>query len=163
MNTLREETGTRSGVEIERATWRDLSAVLALEKSCFGRDAWPWIDILAALTFPEIVRLKAVSRDRLVGFVIGDRRRREGLGWIASIGVHPDFRRLGIGSRLLTACERDLAMPRIRLTLRDSNRPARSLYQQCDYVEIDVWRRYYADGEDGIVMEKTMSSEDISG
>lgn len=130
---------------------------MALEKICFSRDAWPWIDCLAALTFPEIVRLKAVFEDRLIGFVIGDRRRREGLGWIATIGVHPDFRRQGIGRRLLSTCERKLAMSRLRLTLRDSNRIAKSLYEHCDYIEVEVWQRYYADGEDGIVMEKTIS------
>jgi len=146
----------RSGVLIERATWRDLSTLLSLEKDCFGRDAWPWIDCLAALTFPEIVRLKAVCEDRTIGFVIGDRRRRESLGWIASIGIHPDFRRQGIGRRLLLACEEQLAMPRLRLTLRDSNRNAKSLYQNCGYVEVDVWSQYYADGENGIVMEKTI-------
>jgi len=145
-------------VIIERANWRDLSALISLDKVCFTRDAWPWIDCLAALTFPEIVRLKAVFEDRLIGIVIGDRRRREGLGWIASIGVHPNFQRQGIGRRLLLACEQQLAMPRLRLTLRDSNRIAKSLYQNCGYVEVDVWSRYYADGENGIVMEKTIGT-----
>ena len=144
----------RSGVIIETSTWRDLSVFISLEKTCFGRDAWPWIDCLAALTFPEIVRLKAVFEDRMIGFVIGDRRRREGLGWIASIGVHPDFRRQGIGRTLLLTCERKLSLPRLRLTLRDSNQVAKSLYQNCGYVEVDVWKQYYSDGENGIVMEK---------
>jgi ribosomal protein S18 acetylase RimI-like enzyme len=147
-------------VLIERATWRDLSNLISLEKACFGRDAWPWIDCLAALTFPEIVRLKAVFEDRPIGFVIGDRRRRENLGWIASIGVHPVFQRQGIGRRLLLACEQQLAMPRLRLTLRDSNQIAKSLYQNCGYVEVDVWSRYYVDGENGIVMEKTIGISD---
>jgi ribosomal protein S18 acetylase RimI-like enzyme len=145
-------------VLIKQATWRDLSTLISLEKACFGRDAWPWIDCLAALTFPEIVRLKAVFEDRPIGFVIGDRRRRENLGWIASIGVHPDFQRQGIGQRLLLVCEQQLAMPRLRLTLRDSNRIAKSLYQNCGYVEVDVWLRYYADGENGIVMEKAIGT-----
>ncbi len=143
---------------IERANWRDLSALISLDKVCFARDVWPWIDCLAALTFPEIVRLKAVFEDRLIGIVIGDRRRRESLGWIASIGVHPNFQRQGIGLRLLLACEQQLAMPRLRLTLRSSNQAAKNLYQHCGYVEVDVWSRYYADGENGIVMEKTISA-----
>ena len=150
----------RSGVIIETAIWRDLSVLISLEKTCFGRDAWPWIDCLAALTFPEIVRLKAVFEGRTIGFVIGDRRRREDLGWIASIGVHPDFRRQGIGRTLLLTCERQLALPRLRLTLRDSNRVARSLYQHCGYVKVDVWTQYYSDGEHGIVMEKTVGEHE---
>ena len=127
---------------------------MALEKACFGRDAWPWIDVLAALIFANTVRLKAVVKGQAVGFVIGDRRHRQGVGWIASLGVHPDFRRQGIGRQLLEACERELAMPRIRLTLRRSNTSARRLYEEAGFVEIDVWSRYYLDGEDGVVMEK---------
>jgi ribosomal protein S18 acetylase RimI-like enzyme len=128
--------------------------VRELEKLCFGRDAWPWIDTLAALTFPQTVRLKAVADERVVGFIIGDRRRLKRTGWIASIGVHPDYRRRGIGRNLLEVCEDLLAMPRIRLSLRPSNEAALHLYQQTGYVRIDTWTRYYRNGEDAIVMEK---------
>ncbi len=150
-------TDGEPSVEILTASWRDLGDVLALEKVCFEKDPWPWIDVLAALTFPETVRLKAVADGRTVGFVVGDRRRREGTGWIASIGVHPDFRRHGIGRRLLDACEQELGLPRLRLTLRASNQGARRLYDLAGYAAVDVWRKYYYDGEDGVVMEKKVA------
>ncbi|NIS83116.1 MAG: GNAT family N-acetyltransferase [Anaerolineales bacterium] len=143
-------------VAIEQATWRDLFGVVALEKLCFGREAWPWIDYLAALTLPETVPLKAVLDGQLVGFVAGDRRRKKNLGWIATLGVHPDFQRRGIGSMLLKVCENELAMPRIRLTLRRSNQAAMRLYERSGYLEVDVWSRYYSNGEDGVVMEKVI-------
>jgi ribosomal-protein-alanine N-acetyltransferase len=141
---------------IQPASWRDFRQVLELERACFGTDAWPWIDILAALTFPETVPLKAVEDGRLVGFVIGDRKRRESLGWIASIGVHPESRRRGVARRLLEACEASLGTPRVRLTLRASNTPAHTLYQSSGYVDAARWRSYYRDGEDAIVMEKAL-------
>lgn len=128
--------------------------MVALEKVCFGRDAWPWIDTLAALTFPGAVRLKAVVDDRDVGFIFGDRRRGKSLGWIASIGVHPDYRGRGIARGLLVACEKELGMPKVRLTLRHTNKAALCLYQQAGYVKIDIWKRYYRREEDAIVMEK---------
>jgi ribosomal protein S18 acetylase RimI-like enzyme len=43
---------------------------------------------------------------------------------------------------------------RVRLTLRESNEGAHRLYLQEGYTQIDVWNRYYRDGESGIVMEK---------
>jgi ribosomal-protein-alanine N-acetyltransferase len=141
---------------IQPASWRDFRQVLQLERACFGTDAWPWIDILAALTFPEAVPLKAVEDGRIVGFVIGDRRRREGMGWIASIGVHPEWRRRGVARLLLNACEASLEMPRVRLTLRVSNLPALHLYQSSGYIDADRWRNYYRDGEDAILMEKDL-------
>lgn len=139
---------------MHQATWRDFRRILNLERICFQRDSWPWIDVLAALTFPQTVRIKAELEDRVIGFVIGDRRRRQGTGWIASIGVHPDYREKGIGKILLAACEDELATSRIRLVLRPSNIAAKNLYLHAGYKEADLWRRYYANGEDGLIMEK---------
>jgi ribosomal-protein-alanine N-acetyltransferase len=127
-----------------------------LEKLCFGVEAWPWIDIFAALVFPETVRLVIEIGEELLGFVIGDRRRSQDLGWIASIAVHPDFRRKGYGTRLLHACERELDTARVRLSLRLSNQAALQLYKQQGYVQVDLWPKYYRNGEDAIVMEKEL-------
>ncbi len=154
---------------IVAATWRDFRDLMALERACFERDPWPWMDVLAALTFPETVRLKALAGNgggpraesglgsngsAMVGFVIGDRRRSQGVGWVASIGVHPACQGRGVGARLLRACEAELETPTVRLTLRPSNLPARRLYDTAGYLEVDRLRSYYSDGEDGIVMEK---------
>jgi len=148
--------------KIAPASWRDFREILALERACFPRDPWPWIDVLAALTFPETVRLKAVIHGgsahagRAVGFVIGDRRRLQKLGWVASIGVHPEYQRRGLGAMLLAACERALGTPRVRLTLRPSNQGARRLYEIAGYVEVGVLQGYYHDGEDGLMMERVV-------
>ncbi len=147
-----------SKAKILPATWRDLRAVVALEKVCFGRDSWPWPEVLAALTFPGTVRLKAEIDGRLVGFVIGDRRGRRDLAWVASIGVHPDYRRHGLGRRLLAACERKLGSHRVRLSLRKTNEAALELYLQAGYSRVDIWPKYYRDGEDAIVMERIVTS-----
>lgn len=144
----------RNKVTITQATWRDFNAFLSLEKRCFGEDAWSWLDVMAALNYPDTVRLKAIYGSATAGFIVGDRRRHNIVGWIATLAVEPQFRRLGIGSRLLEACEQELAMPQVRLTLRVSNEGARKLYEASGYKKIDVWHRYYASGEDGLVMEK---------
>jgi ribosomal-protein-alanine N-acetyltransferase len=132
----------------------DFFKLKRLEKLCFGSDAWPWIDVFAALVFPETVRLVIEMGDELVGFVVGDRRRSRNLGWIASIAVHPNYRRKGFGTRLLRACERELDTARVRLSLRRSNEAALQLYKCEGYMQIDLWPKYYHNGEDAIVMEK---------
>ncbi|TFH36588.1 MAG: GNAT family N-acetyltransferase [Anaerolineales bacterium] len=148
---------TKRVVEVRTAELRDFFKLQSLEKSCFQADAWPWIDILAALTFPDTVRLVAECEDGLVGFVIGDRRQRRDMGWIASIAVHPEHRRQGFGAELLAGCERALRTSRVRLSLRPSNTGALELYRKLGYVEVDRWRRYYRDGEDALVMEKQLT------
>jgi ribosomal-protein-alanine N-acetyltransferase len=140
-------------IEILPAGLGDLSAVQALERAVFDRDAWGFIDIFFALISP-VVRLKAVADGRLVGFAMGDPRRREGFAWIATIGVHPAYQRRGIGARLLAAVEAQLTTPRLKLTVRQSNLGAIALYRKFGYEAVTVWDRYYAGGEAGIVMEK---------
>ena len=138
------------------ASWHDLRPIVALEKICFGRDSWPWMEILAALSLPGTIRLKAERNMEIIGFAIGDRRGRKDLGWVASIGVHPTYRRQGVGRRLLAACEQELGTPRVRLSLRRSNEHALALYHQVGYAQVGVWPDYYRDGEDALVMERVL-------
>ncbi|MEK7311220.1 MAG: GNAT family N-acetyltransferase [Chloroflexota bacterium] len=155
MTTADEQSAiSHSSFVIERAVLRDLSAAHALEHACFGRDGWGYFDLFGALIFPGTIRLKAVVDDRLVGFAVGDSRPFDREAWIATIGVHPDYQRRGIGEALLVACEARLREPVIKLTVRASNRAAIALYRKFGYERAGVWHRYYSGGEDGIVMEK---------
>ncbi len=142
------------GVEILPATWRDLNELRAVERDCFDRDTWSLIDLIGVLTLPGTSRLKAVIGGHMVGFAAGDIRKDEATGWISTIGVIGDYRRLGIGSLLLKASEADMAMPRVCLCVRKSNRPAIEMYTRHGYHSFDRWERYYEDGEDALVMEK---------
>jgi len=144
-----------SAAVIEPATWRDLSAFRHLEKLCFPKDVWPLLDMVGVLTFPGVVRLKALFSGQMVGFIAADVRRHEDLAWISTLGVLPEFRRQGLGSRLLFACEEHLPVSRVRLSVRASNEPAIQMYTRCGYRDHGVWKRYYSDGEDALVLEKT--------
>ncbi len=143
-------------MEIINANIFDLTALRRLEKICFDKDAWPLIDLMAVLTFPEVIRLKAVENEQMVGFVGGDPRPREGWGWIATIGVDPSYRRRGIGLALLHACEARLGVSNARLTVRVSNTDAIAMYHKDGYKTIDFWKGYYNDGEDAQLMEKSL-------
>ena len=141
-------------MEILPANLRDLGALRHIEKACFPKDAWPLLDLLAVLTWPDVVRLKAVEAEQMVGFIAGDPRPAEQMAWIATVGVLPEFQRGGIGRALLRECEKRLIQPRIRLCVRVSNEAAIHLYQQEGYLAMDTWREYYNDKESALVMEK---------
>ncbi|HEY60111.1 MAG TPA: GNAT family N-acetyltransferase [Anaerolineae bacterium] len=147
-----------SSFTIQLATWRDLRALQRLERDCFNQDAWPLLELLAVLTFPNTVRLKAVTDDRMVGFIAGNQRRSDSTGWIITLGVLHDHRRRGIASALLKECQRQLGLLRIRLTVRRSNQAAIALYRNCGYHQVEVWRKYYYGGEDALVLEKHLTS-----
>jgi ribosomal protein S18 acetylase RimI-like enzyme len=115
---------------------------------------------LAALSLPGTVRLKAEKGGRLIGLAVGERWTGRSTSWIASLAVHPEWQRRGIGRRLLEICEQTLDSDRIRLTVRVSNRAAIELYLSSRYAPAEIWRQYYADGEDAQVMEKDRRSHD---
>ena len=117
-------------------------------------DAWPLLDMLAVLTLPNTVRLKGVRDGRVIAFIAAELRRLKNEAWIATLCVHPELQRNGIGTALLEACHARLDIPRIRLTVRASNQAAMHLYQNFGYSQVDTWKRYYKGGEDAAVMEK---------
>lgn len=76
---------------------------------------------------------------------------------ILNLAVHPDYRRLGIGSRLLefalkmgNAAEVEFAV----LEVRPSNKAAIRLYNRYGFVQVGIRRGYYSESnEDAIIME----------
>jgi ribosomal protein S18 acetylase RimI-like enzyme len=145
-------------VAIEIASIRDLGALRHVEQVCFPKDAWPLMDLIGVLTFPGVIRFKAVNGKQMVGFIAGDVRRMEGVAWIATVAVLPEYRSRGIGSALLKACEEKITVNRVRLCVRMSNDVAIRLYDQLGYVKVGEWTRYYQDGESALVMEKKLPS-----
>ncbi|MFZ2098164.1 MAG: GNAT family N-acetyltransferase [Anaerolineales bacterium] len=156
MNTT-QPVQSEPSAEIEPASLRDLGALRHIEQVCFPKDAWPLMDLIGVLTFPGVVRLKAVNGKQMVGFIAGDIRRMEGVAWIATVAVLPEYRGRGIGSNLLTACEAQITVSRVRLCVRLSNEVAIRLYEKFGYTKVGEWTRYYQDGESALVMEKHLS------
>jgi ribosomal-protein-alanine N-acetyltransferase len=142
---------------IQKVNWRNLFALYNLEKLCFKDDAWPLIELIGLLTFPGVVRYQAVVAGEMVGFVAGDARRSENTGWILTLGVHPQWRRKGIAKDLMEICEKEMGMSRVKLTVRRGNQSALNLYLKLGYKQVDIWSHYYHSGEDGLVLEKTLT------
>jgi [ribosomal protein S18]-alanine N-acetyltransferase len=151
-------------VTIERMTHDDVAAVMAVDQLCFPS---PWSEnayrsemgnvsahyIVARL--PERgFGAAAEGQGRLVGFagawIVMDEAH------VTTIGVHPEYRRHGIGERLFAALleeARERGVRRATLEVRESNRGAQALYARFGFIPIARRRRYYSDtDEDAIVM-----------
>jgi ribosomal protein S18 acetylase RimI-like enzyme len=141
-------------VDIFPAGISDLGSLRHMERVCFLRDAWPLLDLIAVLTWPDVVRLKAVIEGRMVGFIASDPRPSQGLAWIATLAVLPSHRNQGIARKLIEECEKRISMPVIRLCVRRENVAAIKLYESSGFRYCDIWTKYYSNGGDALVMEK---------
>ena len=141
-------------VVVEPMTLDDVAAVHEIERLSFSTP-WPAHAFEQELRGNRLARyIVARAGDRVVGFA--------GLwlmvdeGHVTTFGVHPDWRRQGIGRQLLiNLAELSSAIGARRMTLevRVSNEAAQALYRGFGFEIAGRRARYYTDdGEDALVM-----------
>lgn len=148
---------TYVNVRVRRANDNDLDAIYEVETLSF-KNPYPRTLLEFYLNLHNDLFLVAEVNNRVVGYIIGVIRWRI-IGHILSIAVHPEFRRRGIGSKLLM--EEELMMKSkgvkvVRLEVRKSNEPAIRMYTRLGYLKAFVKPCYYEDGEDAYVMFKVL-------
>lgn len=121
----------------------DLDELCRLEALCFT-DPWSRDSLAEELDNPLAVYTGLGRGSALLGYV-GTRRVLD--EWeIVNVAVDPAFRREHLGSRLLEAVlgeARDRAVRRIFLEVRESNAPARGLYEKYGFRPIARRKNYY--------------------
>jgi ribosomal-protein-alanine N-acetyltransferase len=144
---------------LERA---DLDQVLCIERRSFAQ---PWSEELfrqeLRLPFSRIV-VARLSGDppAVVGYVC--RWLAAGELHLLNVAVHPDWRRRGIGRRLVEHVleeARGAGAKRAFLEVRRYNVPAIALYERLGFRAAAVRRNYYGPGEDALIMEREISDD----
>jgi len=131
----------------------DLPTVLRLEQRCFGDEAWS-SDEFAWMYYdgPDLFFVAVISH-RLVGYICGV--VEDGEGYIGSIGVDPDVRRLGLGAALFNTFKAQ-AIPQgaqtISLHVRPDNAPAMALYRKLGFAVAALVPDYYGEAQPGLYM-----------
>lgn len=135
-----------------------LSQAAEIERLCFS-DPWSEKMLAEHLANPCSLTLAAVDGvGRLLGYVgllaVVDE------GYITNVAVRPDCRCQGVASSLLRALEargRARNLTFLTLEVRQSNAPARALYEKLGYVQAGLRRNYYENPrEDAVIMTKTL-------
>ena len=142
-------------IQIKDAVDRDLPRILEIERLAFP-SPWSLASFERELTLP-FSRVMVATPDHgssIVGFLcrwlIADECH------ILNIAVHPDSRRLGIGTVLIAEAVNEAKSTGagvVTLEVRRSNLPARQLYRKFEFEERRLRRHYYGPGEDAIIME----------
>jgi ribosomal-protein-alanine N-acetyltransferase len=148
----RAETAVRSAVRA------DLLAVFRIEKRSFEQP-WPYDAFEGVLGAPAF--LVAERNGAIAGFVVGDTIDRHGasVGHVKDLAVDPDYRRRGLGGRLLSEALSALGsagIDRVKLEVRRSNEAAQALYTAFDFERHHTVPGYYDDGEDAYVLVREL-------
>ena len=143
-------------MEIVKMNEAHVSSVAAIEKECFGVDAWSEKSVASELTNKLSLWLVAVDGDRVAGYVGSPTVCDE--TDMMNVAVTADYRRQGLGEKLVLALEEELkaiGSQCLTLEVRDSNTPARTLYEKLGFQQIGLRKNYYRNPkEDAYILRK---------
>ena len=125
----------------------DVDALAALEQELFGVDAWSVGSVRDELLAGTVV---VAGDPDVVGYVVT--RPAGDVVDLMRIGVDRSSRRRGLARALLAEVASDV---RMLLEVSAENAGAMAFYAAEGFVEIARRKRYYRDGSDAVVMERT--------
>lgn len=139
--------------QVRDARPADLPALVSLERSLFGAEAWDEESLRAELDGPGRRLLVVEDGPRVAAYastmVLGE------VADLLRIGVDPARQGRGLGGALLAAVvdhTRAAGAQRLLLEVAASNAAALALYGRAGLVEVDRRRGYYRDGVDALVL-----------
>ncbi len=150
-------------VLVRRARRSDVPRIVEIEDLAFPKSPYPTYVFLWNLSCNPEGFLVAEKNGEVVGYIIFETRPLSGEGHIVSIAVHPEHRREGIGTILMTEAERrilEAGYDVVRLEVRESNFGARRFYESLGYEPERRIPRYYEDGETALVMVKRLGRDE---
>ena len=138
----------------------DVPALLALEQSCFGGEAFNDTQLRQMLSARYGLAIGIWQDSLLLGAALLEVLVPE--SELHSLAVLPGKRRRGLGATLLKSAlnaARKRGAAEMFLEVRRSNQAAIVLYQQAGFTSLSVRRGYYSHPrEDAIVMRKRLAS-----
>ncbi|MBO6040156.1 MAG: ribosomal protein S18-alanine N-acetyltransferase [Oscillospiraceae bacterium] len=143
-------------MEIRHALPRDIAPIAALEAETFplGADESALERMRKA---PNSVILCAVDGDALLGYAYFQFVLDE--GYVGDLAVCAEHRREGLGTALVNAMAdeaREKALSFLTLEVRESNLPARRLYERCGFEIVGLRKNYYEKpAENAVLMTRT--------
>jgi ribosomal protein S18 acetylase RimI-like enzyme len=139
-----ERPDTSATATLRPAQEIDIEVLVGLDRLCFGSRAWSSRAWWEVVLFPEWTTIVAERDAEIVGasVLLPDAP----ISWLASLAVHPQFRRLGLGHTLLcdaVARAHRAAAHWLSLEVDCDNRPAITLYRREGF---GVLRRFREEG-----------------
>lgn len=144
-------------ISLKEFTLADMDAISAIEKVAFTIDAY------SERTFADLFQkagdtfLVAKTEQGIIGYIAASVVKQE--GYIASVGVLPDYRRIGIGQMLVEGVKKRLIekdVEAITLHVRNTNEPAIRFYLKLGFVIQATVPKYYSDSAAAFYMKLSL-------
>ena len=139
---------------------KDLDRIMEVEKSAFTTP-WSRDSFLLEITKNQLAKYFIAEVEGIpvayggIWLILDE-------GHITNIAVDKDYKRLGIGEKILEAlidiCK-EFEIIAMTLEVRADNEPAKNLYKKYGFLEYGIRPNYYADdNQDAIVMWKKLNN-----
>ena len=132
-----------------------VAQVAALEKLCFS-DPWSENSVASELKNGLSLWLVALVGDTVAGYI--GSQSVLGESDMMNVAVHPDYRRQGIGEKLISELVCALKAKGdhcLSLEVRASNEPAQRLYEKLGFIQVGRRPNYYRNPkEDACILRK---------
>lgn len=148
----------REEIYIQPLTWNenDLQQILEIENKSFNQfDAYNVEDFKRWSHYNPDLFLVAKIEDRIAGYVIT--RILPAQGDLASLAIHPDYKRRGVATALLDYTVKrvkEYGKNQITLEVRKTNNVALAFWHKMGFVPFGTQPGFYGDGEEAILMRK---------
>ncbi|RLF08059.1 MAG: ribosomal-protein-alanine N-acetyltransferase [Thermoprotei archaeon] len=142
---------------IRKASPSDFAQIVKIENLSFEKPYPPAL-ILSLLYLHSDLFYVAVANNEVIGYVVGA-KKGNGHGHVISIAVKPEWRRRGVGTKLMEAllnAFKERGLKAAILEVATSNREAIAFYKALGFEKIDLMKKYYPWGEDAYVMIKKL-------
>ena len=157
-------------IKISEMKENDIAEILKIEKVSFA-SPWSKNNFLNELrnksSYSFVARINLDNHEIVAGYIILWIICNE--AHILNIAVHPDFRRMGIGRKLLiyaAECSSMNNVEEIYLEVRISNIHAINLYEGLGFISVGIRPNYYMDSgdnkEDAVIMLLTLKDVSIT-
>lgn len=146
------QAGFDPGVALIQAGPGHAVAMAAIHAACFhGPEAWDAAAMATLLAMPGCTGLIHPVGGLILLRTAADEAE------ILTLAVHPEARRRGVGHALLTSGLALSDAAAVFLEVAAANLPALALYYAAGFSQCGLRRRYYADGDDALVLRRLLN------
>lgn len=144
-------------MQIRKWEFKDILKISEMEKECFPKEPWSYQMLVSSFQNESFYGVLCEDGGEIIGY--GGMTVAADTADIDNVAVAEPYRRNGAGTAIiarLLEIARDRGVKKVFLEVRVSNAEAMRVYLKSGFKGVYARTRYYSDGEDCLVMAKSL-------